>query len=273
MLVPEFDLEDESTWTVITAPPVDASFLEGLKEIGGLNPLGKPMLQLVWGATHVDPQSADGDLKYFLCDSPPVLRGFEFKMDGETHRVKSLAEVPLTVLIAEPRYESEQLGQRRFIVEEWHSPEFLAKSGRYMETHDTGESELTISCRNCGGGMKPTGREDERVCVVCGSKRQSVVEFREIKNERLLKDIPREGVYDHFFTIQTKQGLYHPADAEALEGVRRLWEWRKRSFKERSRDIKAGRQMAATRTRQARREIWHPDNLLKKEEEIQCQPL
>lgn len=264
-MIPEFNLEDESTWVVIAAPPVDPSFQAGLKEIAGLNPYEQPILRLVWGGTHRDEQDPAGGLKYWLCDTPPVLKGFEYQDNGNTVRVKTLAEVPTNILMTIPKYESVELGERRWKIEIWHSPLFLERSGRYSETHDTGDSEITISCRGCGGQMRPTGREDERVCIECGSRRQSIVEIREIKNEQLLKEIPSSGVYDHFMTLQTKAGKYHAADDEALEGVRRLWNFNQQSFKAKDAVIKTDRAQAADRTRQARREVWHPDNLMTKE--------
>lgn len=270
-VVPEYDLQNPSTWTVLRERDVwseseAAAFQRELVRIAGLNPFGKPNLQIIWACVAEDPQMPDGRPKYYVSTNEPTLAGFRYRDAGKLVTVKDLAEVPPHVLIAEPFYEETHLGERRFIVEVWHPAEFLARTGRYRETHDTGDSYQTISCRNCGGRMRETGREDEKVCVGCGSRRQSVVEHREIKGERLLNDLPAEGCYDFFMRLELPGDKFRPADASALADIAREWEERQKPFKEknaavlkqrgREADLKARRKAAHLES------VWHPDNLM-----------
>lgn len=264
-MIPEYDDTDPNTWYAIPQPSVDPTLLRRLEGIGGFNAYGKPNLELRWGVTYRDPMSVADEPKYLYVVKEPVLIGFEFTEDGQTRFVKKLEEVPSHVLISVPKYNDVRLGERRWIVEQYRSPEFLKASGRYQFTHDTGDAEIRICCKNCGGGMRPTGREDERVCISCGSKRQSIVEFNDIKNERLLKDFPEEGCYDFFMRLETPDGRGRPFDGFALIDIEREWHRRQRPAGERQREVAEGRKRMAAHVRQARREIWHPDNLLTKE--------
>ena len=92
-------------------------FRKQLVKIAGKNPHGKPNLQMVWGVTHTDPMQIGDYIKYE-----------DFREDDK------------------------QYGERRWIIEIWRSPEFLAKSGRYQETKDpdTGETLLReVSPEGC----------------------------------------------------------------------------------------------------------------------------
>jgi hypothetical protein len=264
-MIPEYDDKDPSTWEVINQPSVDPVLLKRLTEVGGLNPFGEPVLQLRWGVTYQDPQTLADEPKYLYVVKEPTLIGFEYKDNGETKFVKKLEEVPAHVLIPVPKYNDVKLGERRWIVEQWRSAEFLQKSNRYKFTHDNGDAEIKVSCKNCGGPVRATGREDERRCVLCGSTRVSVVEFNEIKHERLLHDLPRKGCWDFFMRLETPEGKYRPFDGEALLTIEQEWRRRQRSAQTRQREVTQLRQQAGDRTRQLRREVWHPDNLLKKE--------
>lgn len=236
MLVPEYDDFDPQSWFPIGEPTVDSSFDKELLRIAGTNPFGKPNLVRRWGVTHRDEMSTLDEPKYLYVVKNPTLIGFEFKDEnGEQCFVKRLEDVPANVLIPVPKYNNPKLGERRWIIEVWRSAEFLARSDRYRETHDTGDSETAISCRNCGSGMlRLTGREDERECVICGSRRQSVVETREIKNERIFRDFPAEGCYDYFLKLETASGLYHPANGGALGAIHDLWTFTQKSLKEKN---------------------------------------
>lgn len=283
MLVPEYDLDNEATWEVITDPGADPSFDRELINIGGLNQFNEPNLIRRWASTYHDPMSADSNLKYWIANKNPVLVGFEYAVgytylnkSGRRVRVKSalkvpagvaftpimqaaatLEDVPPHILIPIPKYSKVQLGERRHIIEIYRSPEFLRRSGRYEQTHDNGEAEVTVSCKGCGGfNLKPTGNEDEHVCLDCGSKRQSVVVFNEIKHERLLNDFPARGCYDYFLRLETAKGLYHPADGEALEGIRRLWNYQQKPLKEQELDNEKVNQLAARGKNRRINEIW-----------------
>lgn len=279
--VPEYDLRNPATWTVVREAEVwseseAAAFQAELVRIAGLNPFGKPNLVIRWAVTYEDPMMPDGRPKYYLSTNEPTLAGFHYRGPaGETVTVKDLADVPAHVLIAEPFYEETHLGERKFVVEQWRSADFLARSGRYRETHDTGEGYQTVACRNCGGRMQETGREDERACVECGSRRQSVVEHREIKSERLLNDLPAEGCYDFFMRLELPGDKFRPADAVALADIEREWRERQKPFAEKHATItrRRGQEADLKKRRKAAHleSVWHPDNLLNREKLCQQQ--
>ncbi len=261
MKIPEYDLDRPETWKPLREPYVDPSFDRALIEIAGLNRYGEPNLMRRWGCTWKDPQNASGALKYFLTHTSPTLKGFEWVQDGETFFTTKLADVPASVLIPVPKYESHQLGERRWIIEQYRSPDFLSRSGRYKDVHDTGESELRVSCKNCGScATQATDNEDERICLSCGSKRMSTVEFREIKNERLLNDFPERGCYDYFLRLQTEDGtangLYRPCDGKALEDIRRQWAFQQLSLNEQEVEREKLNRMAARERNKRKNAIW-----------------
>lgn len=262
-LVPEYDTEDPQTWYPIAEPSVDSSFDKELIRIAGLNPFGQPMLQKRWAVSYIDPMAETDEPKYLYVVKNPTLIGFEFTDEGGTRFVKRLEDVPPHVLIPVPKYNNPKLGERRWVIEVWRSAEFLARSDRYRQTHDTGDSEIRISCRNCGGQMRRTGNEDERVCIVCGSKRQSIVETREIKNERLLRDLPAEGCYDYFLRLETADGFYRPADAGSLNIIRLVWAHTQKSQQEKNRlylkQKEAEAQQALASKRERHDYIWSDD--------------
>lgn len=272
MLIDEYNLNDNSTWAVLPAPYVDPSFDDALIEIAGRNDFGEPMLVRRWGCSYRDPQNADGALKYFLTNTAPTLSGFEYEDNGQAFRVKHLSDVPAHVLIPIPKYESHQLGERRWIIEQYRSAEFLKRSGRYELTHDTGETELRISCKNCGSGNLMLGTVSsknsvcassdpyERQCRDCGSRRMSVVDFREIKNERLLNDFPTEGCYDYFLRLQTENGtangLYRPCDGKALDDIRAQWAHQQKSFGEQEIVRKKRNELNQKEVKRRQSEAW-----------------
>lgn len=264
-MIPEYDDHDPSTWYAIRAPSVDPALLRRLTEIGGLNPFGEAVLQLRWGVTYQDPMTLADEPKYLYVVKEPTLVGFEYRDSEETRFVRKLEDVPGHVLVPVPKYNDVRLGERRWIAEEWRSAEFLKNSNRYQFTHDNGDAEIKISCKACGGPVRPTGKEDERQCVVCGSKRISIVEFNEIKHERLLRDLPRKGCWDFFMRLETPEGKCRPFDGESLKAIEQEWARRKKSARSRQVEIAQLREQSSNRISEQRRAIWHPDNLLKKE--------
>lgn len=98
MQIPEYDLQNTDSLTVLTESDVgDARwFRKELIRIAGKNPHGRGNLELRWGPTYEDPMAVDRNIKYL-----------DFSHEGV------------------------QLGERRWFIEIWRSPEFLEKSGRY----------------------------------------------------------------------------------------------------------------------------------------------
>jgi hypothetical protein len=261
-IVPEYDLNNPATWTVVRERDVWSEreadeFQKALIGIAGLNPFGEPNLVIRWSVSYLDPQMPDGRPKYYLSTNEPVLVACEFTEPetGEKRRVKTVDEVPASVLITLPVYEETHLGERRFIVEVWRSAEFLARTGRYRDTFDTGERRTFISCRNCGGEMRETGREDERVCVSCGSHRQSIVEEREVFTEKLLNDLPERGTYDFFMRLE-RDGRMALPDNLALREIREEWGRSLRPFAVKDAEIREGRQKAEADKRRRIRGVW-----------------
>jgi hypothetical protein len=231
----DYDLENPSTWVPMEAPTVDPSWVNDLTRIGGLNRFGQPNLVWRWGATHRDPMALDNGLKYWLMTKDPELQGFEFT-DPVTKmllRVKKMEDVPPTVIIAEPKYEAVQLGERRIIVEQWRSPEFLARSSRYLPhmLRDPDTVKQFFFCKACqapltmqydvsGGAATPRGPGK---CAQCGSSRSYMCEARFEGDGKLLREFPEHGCYDFFLRLENSLGEPMEADGHALGWIERLW--------------------------------------------------
>lgn len=262
--IPEFDLENLSTWVVIPKRDVVSEaeekwFQDELIRLAGLNVFGKPNLTLRWAVDYLDEMLLDDKPKYYLSSNEPVLIGHEYSENGTMKFVKRLEDVPATSLSL-PVYNSVHLGERRFIVEIWRSAEFLTKSGRYQQTRDSDQVSTYFECRNCGNHVPQpfaTANLDiERRCQSCNSTRVSPVDVRESGEGQLTRSLPPEGCYDYFYRIERANGMYHPPDAEALAGIEMLWQEHLKSFKEKDQTIKANREMAASLAIQQRKEIW-----------------
>ncbi len=228
----DYDENDGSTWTVMEAPTVDRAWEEALTRIGGLNPYGKPNLVWRWGATYVDPMALDGGLKYWIGQTEETLRGFAFN-DPDTGREMTVArmdQVPAGVFIAVPKYGHIELGQRRFIVENWRSAEFLAQSRRYTDTarFDPDTKKHFFFCANC---HEPINAKPEVLaslgampkCIFCGSKRSYVREATFAGDGRLLRTAPEEGVYDCFLILENALGEAMEPDGHALNLIEAAW--------------------------------------------------
>jgi hypothetical protein len=270
--VPEYDLSNPSTWTIIEKRDVlseseEKEIQDELIRIADLNPQGEPNLVLRWAVTYLDPMLFDNLPKYFISSGSPVLVGHEYMDSGRMVTVGKLEEVPANK-ISLPVYSTTHLGERKFIVERWRSPEFLKRTGRFQQIRDDGTVYRYFACRNCGERVPtPEGTNDsdiERICPLCDSKRVSPVDYREEGDGRLMRELPREGCYDFFMRLETPEGFYRPPDSEALKAVAQEWHRQQKSAARRQKEAADYRQQASDRLRQARRGVWHPDNLLRK---------
>jgi len=228
----DYDPEDESTWFVMEAPTVDHAWEEELTRIGGLNPFGKPNLVWRWGATYVDPMAEDGGLKYWIGQTADTLQGFMYtdSASGKEILVKRESEVPKSVLITVPKYGHIELGQRRIIIENWRSAEFLARTGRYSEEtqRDADTVQEFFFCANC---HQPIEAKKELLAIVgatppcqqCGSKRSYVRQARFAGLGRLLKERPPEGVYDCFMILENARQEPMEPDGHALSLIAAAW--------------------------------------------------
>jgi hypothetical protein len=198
--VPEYDLTRPSTLTVLNESDVISDgeakwFRRELQRIAGKSRFGEPNLVMRWGPTYEDPMQADKVIKYL-----------DFGFAGE------------------------QLGERRWIIEIWRSPEFLKRSGRYQTLIAPDVVQEFYFCKGCDaeiicsretlaflGSVPP--------CDKCGSKRSYTRENREAGGKRLLNQFPSDGCYDYWLRLERADLTYHPPDNEALEVARALWQW------------------------------------------------
>jgi hypothetical protein len=262
--IPEYNLDNPSSWTLtekreVVSESEEREIQRELISIAGVNPLGKPNLTMVWGVTHQNEMMLDGKPKYYLFSPDPVLVGHQYREGGDTKAVERLQDVPANA-ISIPLYSPTHLGERRFFIEQWRSAEFLQRSGRFKQVHDSDNVSVWFACRNCHS-IVPTAPETvnldiERICPSCGSRRVSPVEHRESGEGRLLRDLPREGCYDYFLRLQRKDGSYHPPNQRALDSVRMLWNKNQRSFSEKDAEINQSRQRDQQAARQQRKEVW-----------------
>jgi hypothetical protein len=222
----DYDLANPSTWTTMQPPPVDREWEQKLTEIGGLNPFGRPMLEWRWGATYRDPMKLDNSLKYHLANKEPQLVGFEFKdpVTGLEMFVKTLDEVPSTILVPVAKYEQEQLGERRIIIEHWRSPEALARQGRFRPNmlRDPGKTYEFFFCKACDEQLF-VGQDGPWACKKCGAKRHYLRDIRIEGEGKLLRGLPHEGAYDFFLRLENEHEQPLPADANTLRQIESAW--------------------------------------------------
>lgn len=260
----EYDLDNPETWIVYPAPPCDESFDRELLAIGGTNPHGEPMLVKRWGATYY----SKGALVYKIYEGEPTLAGHEFRSPdtGEMVRVKTLAEVP-NGLITVPYYESLELGELRWIIERWVSPDDLAKMGYFDEAlrHDpipVSPSEKVAARRELHAMIR-AGEPVERALTKVENQldRARPVEIdQEIKTYFDPAQRTR-GDYQFFFRLERKNGLYHPADGEALEAIRMIWHYNQTvTPAEHEANIQAAYDQGDLERDQRVDALWSPDN-------------
>lgn len=239
---PDYDLDNPSTWEPMEAPSVDRSWTEALTKLGGLNPFGRPVLEMRWGATYRDPMSEDNGLKYFLSWGEGKLKRFAFTdpVTGMDMLVDKLDDVPDSI-IAIPHYSAVELGERRFIVEQWRSAEFLARSGRYQEhtLHDPDKTYQFFFCKACDA-LLIVSDDGPNPCGKCGSCRSYLREARFEGDGKLLRAFPDDGAYDFFLRLENAEGGPMEPDGNALAWIERLWhEQKSKSTREKLSDMLA----------------------------------
>ena len=237
---PDYNLEDEATWIPMESPTVDSSWEAALTRIGGLNPFKQPVLVWRWGGTYRDPMAEHGGLKYWLCNRPSELQGFAFT-DPVTELnmwVEHLDEVPPGIVVVVPKHKEIQLGQRRIVIEQWRSPEFLAHSGRYQENmlRDSGSVQQFFFCKACDSPLL-VGNDGPNPCPKCESKRSYMREVREEGEGKLLRSFPSEGCYDCFLILENAEGGPMEPDGNTLAWIEKLWhEQKEKSLREQMSD-------------------------------------
>ena len=191
------------------------------------------MLVARWGATYKDPMSVDGGLKYFLANRERILIGFDFTcpVTGLPMFVEKMEEVPTAVLLAVPRYsDATELGERRWIIEQWRSSEFMARSGRYTEgtVRDNGASTDFVFCKGCDAELS-IDKDPGKPCPDCGSFRTYIKTEREDGHGKLLHTNPTEGVYDFFCRLENQLNEPLDADEHALKLIEQLWRYQQQT--------------------------------------------
>lgn len=247
--IQEYDIANRDTWVPMAAPAsleeIESVQAE-LTRIGGRTPIGTPWLMLRWGATHTEWIAGAQRLKYWLANTEDVCTGYYYRTDeGQMVKVGfgDLSAVPEDK-IALPLYEHQELGERRWIIEQWRSLAFMTESGRSAYTHDN-LPEL-VCCRVCDTPKAERGD----ACVECGSRGEY-----ETKGDgrRLLPDIDGGGHYDFFMRLEGRrpgcemcdQGVcadathstYRPAVGRYLQAVAAQWTYQQtRSHAEKAAD-------------------------------------
>lgn len=194
LTIPEYNVDAP---TLITGNDVMGDearwFEKQLERIAGKNPHGRPMLQLVWGVTHRDPMSTD----------PDAIKYLDFIREGK------------------------QYGERRFFVEIWRSPEFLARSGRYQAETRQDEDGTTLLKSLPSDGCYDYWLRLEKADIVDG---------------------------------QLRGLIFHAPDRDALEVVEALWKFeqmpqsRRDELERANRELERRQMIAAMRNR--RNELW-----------------
>ena len=171
------------------------TFRKKLIRIAGKNPHGRGKLELRWGPTYEDPMLAEPAIKYV-----------DFNRFGTNY------------------------GERRWFIEIWRSPEFLKRSGRYVQVFDVDKVTEFYFCKACDAEIKVSRETLLHLgavpnCEACGSNRSYMREERESSAGRLLRDFPTEGCYDYWLRLERADHTYFPLNKDALRICKALWEW------------------------------------------------
>lgn len=257
----EYDLDNPASWFVHEEPPCDPAFDVGLLDIGGTNGDGDPMLKRVWGGKY----RSKGILVFKLCDTDSVLVGHQFRDEsGEMCEVVKLEDVPATA-ISIPIYRSEELGELRWIVLRWISPEDLKRLGYFDESlrHQGAESNMGAEAYQEFRARVAAGEDPEVAFVKVenqADRARPLVADEEIKTY-FDPEWRKNGDYQFFFRLERADGTYHAADDEALEGIRLLWEQdQSTTVAEREALIQAEREQRARTVKARKGALWHPDS-------------
>lgn len=198
LTIPEYDPADLSSLVILQEDDVISAgeakwFRRQLAKIGGKNRFGRANLEMRWGPTYEDPMGMDNQIKY-LDDV-----GF-------------------------------YLGERRWFLEIWRSPEFLQRSGRYKIIHDSDTVQEFYFCRACQTEI-PCDPQTLAVlgsvppCPKCGSNRSRIEMVREMGKGQLLQEFPAEGCYDYWLRLERANLTYLEPNQMCLDIAKALWEW------------------------------------------------
>jgi len=207
--IPEYDPSEPSSLVVLTEDEVVSAgeakwFRRRLSKIGGKNRFGRANLEMRWGPVYEDPMAVDKQLKYL-----------DFT------------------------YGATQLGERRWFLEIWRSPEFLKRSGRYKIINDSDTVQEFYFCKACDAEIKCDAQTlavlgSVPPCSKCGSKRSRIELIREMGKGQLLQEFPSEGCYDYWLRLERANLTYLEPNQMCLNIAKALWEWEQLSQSERN---------------------------------------
>lgn len=259
----EYDLNNPATWVVYQEPPCEPLFDEELLRIGGKNPNGDPMLVKRWGATYRN----KGVLVYKLCDTEPTLIGHQFRdpQSGEMREVSlgQLDQIPQGT-ISVPLYRGIELGELRWIIERWVSPDDLETMGYFDESlrYQPTETDFGREAFHEFRAMVETGEDPEKALMRVENQ---VDRLRNLETDQELKTYfdpawRTKGDYQFFFRLERKNGMYHAPDGEALEAIAAMWEYHQTTTPaQRLADEEEEKARAAIDRQQRIDALWSPE--------------
>ncbi len=260
----DYDLNNPDTWVVLEAPPCDPAFDAELLRIGGLNRNKEPNLIKVWGATH----RAKGVLLYHLCDTEPVIVGYQFhrRRGGRLQTVETIEEVPKGIL-AQPILESVELGERRWIIHRWVSPEELDQMGYFdpslrFQPKETDQFGAAIAEAKA---MVIAGEDPEKAWIKVENQldRARGTEIDPTCKQYFDPELRERGDYHFFFRLERKDGTYHPPDGEAIEAIDALWQYNTTTTPaEREAHAAADAEKQQQEKRARLDALWHPQAIM-----------
>lgn len=220
----EYELTNPATWHVWDEPHIDPAFTRALTKLRGLNRNSLPHFRMVWGGTHQEFSNGRWELKYKLCDTPSVLIGHQFRNPLTGETIMvNSLDRVPDDVISLPVYKSEELGQLRHIIERWTSPEQLEAAGRFDEAI----------------------RKDSET------------------GEEIMREFPREGIYDCFMILETRAGKYRAPDKSVLRVIEGTLSYMENTSPEQQARDALDFKKKQERERKAKIDsLWHPDNLM-----------
>jgi len=180
---------DESAWWIKDPPPREKWFEARLAQIGGYHPNGKANLRVVWGGTEMNDITERPQLKYVRTRT--IVKGYKYlKKDG------TVGYCPKGYRMADD--EIAEMANREEMVP-------------VRADHQFGRLRWII----------------ERYCPPEKLKEQHRFEhvFSPVDGTKVLRDFPREGIYECFFVVQRRNHSYRDLDNEVLTAVEAMWKF------------------------------------------------
>jgi hypothetical protein len=183
---------DNGEWWIKTPPPREPWFEAGLAEIGGHHPNGKVILRVIWAGTEMHDYTHRPQLKYQAVRR--IIKGYKYwKKDGTLGYVRK-----------GHRMTDEEIAQMKDRLE----------MVPVRADHAFGRLRWII----------------ERYCPP--EKLRELHRFEHPfapDGTRILREFPREGVYDCFFVVQRRNNGYRDLDQQVLTAVEAMYRYNLRA--------------------------------------------